>query len=248
MTLPDFYTLVRRAHVGSTNDVAKDLAAGGAAEGTLVVAETQSAGRGRRGKPWASPPGNLYMTLILRPDCAPATAAQLGFVAGVALWDAIAAFDHFGIDLTLKWPNDVLLDGKKVVGILLESATKPDGALDWVVIGIGVNTAHHPPDARWPATDLTSLRDHPTPEDLLPMVADHLLDYYLEWNANGFGPIRRLWLENSFFQPGDPVTVGSGETALTGAFEDIGEDGALVLRLASGQTQAISYGEVFPAG
>ena len=248
MTLPDFYTLVRRDRVGSTNDVAKDLAAGGAAEGTLVVAETQSAGRGRRGKPWSSPPGNLFMSLVLRPDCPPATAVQLGFVAGVALWDAIAAFDDPGIDLTLKWPNDVLLDGRKVAGILLESATRTDGALDWVVVGIGVNTAHHPPDAQWPAADLTSLRDRPKPDDLLPMVADHLLDYYLEWNENGFGPIRRLWLANSFFGPGDRVTVGGSETALEGAFEDIGEDGALLLRLASGETQAISYGEIFPAG
>jgi BirA family transcriptional regulator, biotin operon repressor / biotin---[acetyl-CoA-carboxylase] ligase len=247
MALPDFFTLVRRTQVASTNDVAKDLAAKGAAEGTLVVAETQSAGRGRRGKPWSSPPGNLYLSLVMRPDCRPATAVQLGFVAGVALWDAIAHFDDPGILLTLKWPNDVLLDGRKVAGILLESATRPGGSLDWVVIGIGVNTAHHPPEARWPAADLSGLRDRPDPEALLPVLAGYLLDYYLLWDEEGFAPIRRLWLENSFFQPGDPIKAGGGAGPLSGAFEDIDHQGALVLRLAAGGTQAISYGEIFPA-
>lgn len=248
MDLPDFYTLVRRDEVASTNDVAKDLAAEGATEGTLVVAESQSAGRGRRGKPWSSPPGNLYMSLVMRPVCPPATAVQLGFVAGVALWDAISDFDDPGIPLTLKWPNDVLLGDRKVAGILLESATKADGGLDWVVIGIGVNTAHHPPEAQWPATDLLSLRDRPGPDDLLPVLAHYLLDHYRLWKAEGFRPIRRLWLENAHFAPGDRITVGGGEAPLDGAFEDIDEHGALVLRLASGETETVSYGEIFPAG
>jgi len=246
--IPGFYTLVRRDRVTSTNDVAKDLAANGAGEGTLVVAETQSAGRGRRGKPWSSPAGNLYMSVIMRPDCAPVTAVQLGFVAGVALWDAIADCDDPGMPLKLKWPNDVLLDGRKVAGILMESATTADGRLDWVVIGIGVNTAHHPVDAQWPAADLSQTRDNPAPQEFLPMVAGHLLDYYLCWDNEGFGPIRRLWLEESFFAPGDRVTVGGGEAALDGAFEDIDESGALVVRLSSGETRAISYGEIFPTG
>jgi BirA family biotin operon repressor/biotin-[acetyl-CoA-carboxylase] ligase len=248
MDLPEFYTLVTRDRVTSTNDDAKDLAAGGAAEGTLVVAETQTAGRGRRGKPWSSPPGNLYMSVVMRPDCPPATAVQLGFVAGVALWDAIADVDHPGIPLKLKWPNDVLLDGRKVAGILLESATAADGRLDWVVIGIGVNTEHYPKDAVWPAADLDGTRDRPAPHALLPLVATYLLDYYLLWDSEGFGPIRNLWLEESYFAPGDRVTVGSGETAIEGVFEAIDENGALVLRLASGEARTISYGEVFPAG
>ncbi|MDH3234965.1 MAG: biotin--[acetyl-CoA-carboxylase] ligase [Alphaproteobacteria bacterium] len=248
MDLPDFYTLVQRGSVASTNDVAKDLAANGAREGTLVVADTQSAGRGRRGKPWTSPAGNLYMSVVMRPNCAPVTAVQLGFVAGVALWDAIADCDDPGIPLKLKWPNDVLLDGRKVSGILLESATKTDGLLDWVVLGIGVNLAYHPSDAQWPAADLSQTRDHPAPQDFLPIVATRLLDYYLCWDEEGFGPIRCLWLEESFFAPGDRVTVGGGEAALEGTFEDIDESGALILRLASGETRAISYGEIFPAG
>ena len=248
MDLPDFFTLVRRGQVASTNDVAKDLAARGKAEGTLVVAGTQTAGRGRRGKPWSSPPGNLYMSVVLRPGCAPATAAQLGFVAAVALWDAVADCDHPGIPLALKWPNDVLLDGRKIAGILLESATGRDGAVDWVVIGIGVNTAHHPADARWPAGDLQGTRDRPTPEALLPMVAGYLLDYYLLWDDEGFGPIRRLWLENAYFMPGDRIRVSEGDGDLEGAFEDIDATGALVLRLPSGETRTVSYGEIGPAG
>ena len=247
MDLPDFFTLVERDRVSSTNDVARELAAEGAPEGTLVTARQQTTGRGRRGKPWSSPEGNLFMSLVLRPDCVPTQAVQLGFVAGVALWDAICDIDHPGIPLKLKWPNDVLLDGCKVSGILLESAMAPGGTLDWVVVGIGVNTRHHPENADWPAADLGNTRDRPGPRDLLPSLAHYLIDYYQVWQTDGFGAIRSLWLEESYFLPGDRISIGRGEGAVAGQFETIDESGALIMRLDGGERRVLSYGEIFPA-
>jgi len=247
MDLPEFFTLIEHDSVTSTNDVARELAAKGAAEGTMVTARKQSAGRGRRGKMWASPVGNLYMSCVMRPVCTPVEATQLGFVAAVALWDAICDIDYPGIPLKLKWPNDVLLDGRKVSGILLESATADGGRVDWVVIGIGVNTSHHPEDSAWPAGDLRQTRDQPNPDDLLPFVARHLVDYYHVWQRDGFAPIRHLWLEETYFAPGQRVTIGRGETAVSGLFETLDETGALVLRLDNGNRAVVSYGEVSPS-
>ncbi|HYC65338.1 MAG TPA: biotin--[acetyl-CoA-carboxylase] ligase, partial [Reyranellaceae bacterium] len=127
--LPDGWTLVALDSVGSTNDEAGRLAESGAAEGTVVWALEQTGGRGRRGRVWASPRGNLYSSTILRPDCAPVRAAELGFVAGLAVADLAK-----GRDVRLKWPNDVLVDGGKVAGILPESSVAAGGRIEHVVM------------------------------------------------------------------------------------------------------------------
>ena len=116
--LPDGWTLVALASVGSTNDEAARLADTGVPEGTVVWSREQTGGRGRRGRHWASPPGNLYTSTILRPACAAPRAAELGFVAALAVADIVPV----GRPVRLKWPNDVLVDGGKIAGILLESA------------------------------------------------------------------------------------------------------------------------------
>src|SRR6185436_12611332 len=133
--LPDGWTLVALQSVGSTNDEAARLAAAGAAEGTVVWAREQTAGRGRRGRHWASPVGNLYTSAIVRPDCPAARAAELGFVAALAVADMVPA----GRPVRLKWPNDVLVEGAKVAGILPESSIGADGQAEHVILGIGVN-------------------------------------------------------------------------------------------------------------
>ncbi len=127
--LPPAYQLVALERVASTNDEALRLAAEGAEDGTLVWAREQTGGRGRQGRVWSSPPGNLYFSLVLRPDCAPAEAAQLGFVAGVALGEAIGSVAPPLIDVNYKWPNDLLLNGRKAAGILLVLLSAPDGTL-----------------------------------------------------------------------------------------------------------------------
>jgi len=138
--LPDGWTLVALQSVGSTNDEATRLAETGAAEGTVVWSREQTGGRGRRGRHWASPIGNLYSSTILRPACSAPRAAELGFVAALAVADMVPA----GRDVRVKWPNDVLVDGGKIAGILPESAIGAGGEVEHVVLGIGVNVAFAP--------------------------------------------------------------------------------------------------------
>src|SRR5437588_611372 len=142
VVLPPAYGLVALDSIGSTNEEAKRLARAGAADKTLVWARTQTAGRGRGGRSWVSPAGNLYLSLILRETCPPARAAELGFAAAVAL---AAALDRLapGLDLAFKWPNDVLLGGRKLAGILIE-AESAAAAVDWLVLGLGVNVRPAP--------------------------------------------------------------------------------------------------------
>jgi BirA family biotin operon repressor/biotin-[acetyl-CoA-carboxylase] ligase len=142
--LPPFFRLLRFETIGSTMTEAKRLAGEGAAEGTLVWAGEQTEGRGRRGRPWVSVPGNLYMSLVLRPGGAAAAAAQLGFAAALAVGEAALRLLPGEARISHKWPNDVLVDGRKLSGILLESAAAADGGLAWLVMGIGVNVASHP--------------------------------------------------------------------------------------------------------
>ena len=135
--LPPFYRLLGFAELDSTNEEAKRQATAGAPEGALVWARAQSAGRGRRGRRWVSEPGNLYLSILLRPSFPPATAAQLGFAAALAVGEAAAAALPAGADVAYKWPNDVLISGRKASGILLESQAAGEGRLDWLVVGIG---------------------------------------------------------------------------------------------------------------
>ena len=145
--LPDGWRLVALPSVGSTNDAALRLAEGGASEGTFVWAREQTGGRGRRGRSWVSPPGNLYCSTVLRPECPASRAAELGFVAALAVADIVPAERR----IRLKWPNDVLVDGGKIAGILLESSIGQDGLVEHVVAGIGVNVGFAPqiPDMRY---------------------------------------------------------------------------------------------------
>src|SRR6185437_7137121 len=169
---------------------------GGAGEGTLVLAREQSAGRGRRGRTWISPPGNLYCSLVLRPACAAPAAAQLGFAASLAVAEAVAHFLPSAVSVTCKWPNDVLVAGSKVAGILLQSRAGGSGALDWLVLGIGVNLASHPGGTEYPATSLAAASAaEVTPKAMLPILAERLLAWYEAWRAPaGFAAVREAWL------------------------------------------------------
>src|SRR5690348_1654566 len=152
LSLPAEYRLHFYDTIGSTNDEAKALARAGAAEGTLVWAGEQTAGRGRRGRVWSSPPGNLYLTLIVRPSVPPPRAAQLGFIASVALAEGIAALCGPSLDIGCKWPNDILIAGRKLAGILLESEISGGEATDFVVIGSGANLMSRPDEVEYKAT------------------------------------------------------------------------------------------------
>jgi BirA family biotin operon repressor/biotin-[acetyl-CoA-carboxylase] ligase len=244
-TLPDGFRLHALDTVGSTNDEAKRLARAGAADRTLIWAREQTAGRGRRGRAWHSPPGNLYLSLIVRPGGAAARAAQLGFVTALALGDALAELAGAALPLHFKWPNDLLVRGRKLAGILLESETSAGDAVDFVVIGMGVNLVSKPGDTEYPTT---SLADHGTagvsPAKLLAAVARHFDRWERRWQAEGFPPVRTAWVARAAGL-GDDIRVRLERTTLSGRFRDLDHDGALILDTADGRRR-IAAGEVFP--
>jgi len=243
--LPPAYRLVTLETVESTNDEALRLATAGAEDGTLVWAREQTGGRGRQGRTWSSPPGNLYFSLVLRPDCAPAEAAQLGFVAGLALGEAIGSVAPPMIEVTFKWPNDLLLNGRKGAGILLESRSDPDGALDCLILGVGVNLAHYPEDTSFPATSLRfEGATQVTVVALLEAFSRSFMSWANRWLDDGFAPVRRAWLHHAHGL-GEEIEVRLPRETLKGTFKDLDERGVLVLELPDGTRREISAGDVY---
>jgi BirA family biotin operon repressor/biotin-[acetyl-CoA-carboxylase] ligase len=243
--LPPLYRLVALDVVTSTNDEALRLAEAGAEDGTLVWAREQTAARGRQGRAWSSPRGNLYLSLVLRPECDAAEAAQLGFIAALALGEAFGSVAPPMIEVTYKWPNDVLLNGRKAAGILLESRSGAGGTLDCVILGVGANVRHFPEDSAFPAT---SLRFEGAPPDLsevalLEAFSRHFLNWVNRWLDDGFAPIRRAWL-NHAHALGQEIEVHLPGETLTGTFKDLDERGTLVLELPGGDLRSISAGDV----
>ena len=244
--LPEGFHLHRYETLGSTNDEARRLARAGAPAGTLVWSLAQSAGKGRRGRPWVSPPGNFYLSLVQRPEVPPAQAAQLGFVAAIALGDAFDRLAGPLPRLRYKWPNDLLVDGRKIAGILLESETIPAGAADFVVIGIGVNLVSAPRDSEFPATSLAEAGCvGVSPPRLLEAFARHFAEWAERWREEGFAPVRAAWLERASGL-GEGIRVRLEHQTFDGRFLDLDHDGALLLDAAEG-CRRIAAGEVFPA-
>jgi len=230
--LPDGWRLVALESVGSTNDEAIRLADAGAPEGTVVWAREQSGGRGRRGRNWSSPIGNLYSSTVLRPACAAPRAAELGFVAALAVGDLVPA-DR---SVRLKWPNDVLVDGGKIAGILLESAIGQDGRVEQVVAGIGVNVTFAPqlPDMRYPGAALGG-----TVEAALEGLTRALATRLAQWRRDGFETVRREWLAKAG-PLGAEVDVRLGEGLVRGRFAGLDQEGALLLETAEGPRKIVS--------
>lgn len=230
--LPDGWRLVALQSVGSTNDEAGRLADGGAPEGTVVWAREQQGGRGRRGRAWASPPGNLYSSTVLRPDCPAARAAELGFVAALAVGDLVPS----GRAVRLKWPNDVLVDGGKIAGILLESAVSQSGHAQHVIAGIGINVSFAPqlPDMRYPGAALGG-----TVEAALEALTAGLAARLAQWRRDGFESIRTAWLAQAG-PLGATVDVRLGDGLASGRFAGLDLDGALLLDTADGPRRIVS--------
>lgn len=244
-SLPEFYRLVSHTRIASTNDEAKSLAAAGAPPGTLVWALEQTQGHGRHGRLWVSPPGNLYASLILRPRVPVAVAAQLSFVASLAVEAACRQFAP-GAAITLKWPNDVLLAGRKTAGILLESQAKPDGGLAWLVLGIGINLATYPVSVDYPATALSACGVEVAPAAMLAALATRFLDWYEQWRSGqGFAAIREAWLKHAQGLR-QPIRVRQPKAELHGIFLGIDDAGALMIETDQG-LRCIEAGDVFPA-
>lgn len=224
--------------VGSTNDWMAERAAAGAPDGLWVRADRQFAARGRRGRPWVAESGNLFATTLCRPQPGEGPTQQLSFVAALALDHALQWWVPHE-RLALKWPNDVLLDGLKCSGILLE------GVHGCTIIGIGVNLAHHPDDTERPATSLVGAGFYPpTAAEFCARLRDCFTAGRALWRAQGFEPIRERWLERAAGK-GGLLAARLGHETLTGRFDDLAADGALRLRLVDGSVRAIHAGEVF---
>jgi BirA family transcriptional regulator, biotin operon repressor / biotin---[acetyl-CoA-carboxylase] ligase len=233
------------AEVGSTNDAAKELAEEGALHGEVVVAEAQTAGRGRRGRAWSSPSGkNLYLSVVLRPELQPSRAPELTLLASVAVCQAIR---QAGVEAAaIKWPNDVHAGGRKLAGILTEMAAEPD-LVQWVVLGLGVNVnaarEDFPEELRDVASSLALERGAPVPRALFAAAMLARLEAWLDRHAaEGFAPVRAAWREMSDTL-GREVRVRSAGEDLAGVAEDVDAQGALLVRTGAG-LQRVLAGDV----
>ncbi len=232
--------------LGSTNDEAMDRLRRGEPGGFFVTAERQTSGRGRRGRSWVSSSGNLHASIGLVDPSALPVAPQLGLVAAVALADALRRLTRDDPRLTLKWPNDVLIGGAKLAGILLESAALADGRLA-CVIGFGVNCRCHPEDADYPATDLAEAGFSLEPAEVLTALSETLASALTLWNGGGdFPAIRRAWLEFGP-TPGTPVVVATPRGRISGSFGGLAPAGHLLVDTPQGRV-TIDAGDVFLPG
>ena len=231
--------------LGSTNAEALTRARAGERGPLWIVTAEQTAGRGRRGAAWVSKPGNLYATLLLTEPSPKAAAPQLSFVTALALHDAVADLaPQFGPRLKLKWPNDLLLGGAKLAGILIEGESDPAFA---VAVGIGVNCAHHPEETAYPATDLANAGALVSPQALLGALADAMARRLKQWSqGQGFAAIRADWLKRAAGL-GQDIHVRLPEREFSGRFEGLDEAGRLLVSEGDKVT-AVGAGEVFGMG
>lgn len=242
------FALVVLETTTSTNDDGRALAEDGANK-VWIVAKEQTGGRGRHGRVWTSPPGNLYASLALTDPCQRRHAPQLGFVAGLALHDAVSSLTGLAAPrLTLKWPNDLLLDGAKVAGILLEGVQAPGGRMA-VVIGMGINLVSAPQGTPYPATALAAAAGSLAPQDLLKTLSDAMARRLVAWGReDGFAAIRAAWLARAAGQGADVhIRLPGGDRQ--GRFGGLDADGRLELITPAG-IEHIDAGDLFfgPAG
>jgi BirA family biotin operon repressor/biotin-[acetyl-CoA-carboxylase] ligase len=243
-TWPPGYELREWTEIDSTNEEARRLAAKGVRGPIWLRADRQTAGRGRRGRAWETPTGNLAATLLIAPDKPASECAQLSFVTAIAAADTASGFAP-SANIKVKWPNDVLANGKKLSGILLESASSGEGTLSYLAIGIGMNLAHFPPDTEFPATSLAALGvAAPSASTSLVQLAAHFAKWYDIWMTDGFTPIHDAWLARAAgLGTRIRARLTNGETS--GVFEGIDDTGALILREGQGRVRTIAAGEVF---
>jgi biotin-[acetyl-CoA-carboxylase] ligase BirA-like protein len=232
--------------VGSTNDWAKELAKLGAEEGTVAVAEVQTAGRGRLGREWISPKGGLWFSVVLRPAQLPSETARLVFVAGLAVVEVLRK--TYDLKAEIKWPNDVLVNGRKVCGILCEMNTAAKN-VRFVVVGVGVNV-NFDVEKVFPGSlksTTTSLKDELGQtvhvEELFKALLESLEKAYDLCNEDGFAAVLDKWRQYAGFL-GKKVKIADEKETISGLAQDVDDEGALVLRLGDGMIKRILVGDV----
>ena len=242
--LPKGYQLNHLAEVDSTNEEARRMAAQHQTVPTWIIADRQTAGRGRRGRVWDSPIGNLMTTLYLPLAFDAVKAGQIAFIAGLALESTVGALVGQDAAVSLKWPNDVLINGKKASGILLESAVR-DNKLDWVAVGLGLNLVHHPEDTPYRATNLQAEGAGQISNlHALSLLAANFDAFFQQWQNGGFEPILRAWRQVAHGL-GGPIVARLEKHEIEGIFLGIDAKGALLLKDAAGETHTIDAGDIF---
>jgi BirA family biotin operon repressor/biotin-[acetyl-CoA-carboxylase] ligase len=233
----DDYHLLNYDVLDSTNEEAKRLALAGGQHGAVIWSLMQTEGKGRSGNSWHSISGNLHFSLLLRPNVEVQTLPQLSFVTSLAMFRAIRTITD--ADILIKWPNDLLLDGKKIAGILLETVITDNNP--WVIIGVGVNIEDYPRDTKYPAISLKeSGVEIISAKIVLSRFLNMFESLYDEWCERGFQHIRQQWLAHAAFLH-EIITLQYGEEKLSGEFTSIDEFGQIMLRTETGL-------KILPAG
>jgi BirA family biotin operon repressor/biotin-[acetyl-CoA-carboxylase] ligase len=232
--------------VSSTNDFAKELAGYGADEGTVVLSERQTAGRGRLSREWISPRGGLWFSVVVRPELKPAEAVTLVFVAGLAVAEVLG--ELYGLKAETKWPNDVLVNGRKVCGILAEMNTTGE-KVNYAIVGVGLNANFDvvkvfPEELMKTAVSLENVLGRKVRlDELLRAVLEKLENSYELFMKEGFDPILTKWKRYAGFL-GCQVEVACGTEKWVGLASDVSNDGSLILRLEDGALKRFSVGDV----
>ena len=243
--LPDGFELIKLDTVGSTNDELRQRAVKSKAnEGLVIWSLEQTAGKGRQKRNWVSKPGNMYCSVLFRPDCAMSEAAQIGFLPVIAAGEALAGILGNAALLRYKWPNDLLLNRKKIGGALLEAGVGQNGLASWVVVGCGLNLQHYPNETRFPAT---SVKDEIGKDIEISLIVEAYLqslsNWYGRWQEEGFEPVRKAWLASAHTFD-EPLIVESGTDKMSGTFLDLDENGALLIKTDTGPRR-IAAGDVY---
>ena len=239
--------LVILDEIDSTLSEARRLAEAGEVGPKWIIARRQTAGRGRRGRSWVDKPGNLAATLLIRVHASPREAAQATFIAALAVADLLDVFVSPAL-VSIKWPNDVLLDGRKACGILVESGAHASGGL-WLAVGIGVNLAHAPEGTEKASAAIAEkLREDlafaPPVAAAAEILAETFAVWWGRWQTMGFEPVLDAWTSRLTGLNG-PCTARLDNETIEGLAEGVEPDGALRLRLADGSVRLISAGDVF---
>jgi birA, biotin-[acetyl-CoA-carboxylase] ligase region len=254
--IPEQYQVVSLDTTESTNTVAKQYAADGCNNFTLVIAREQTGGRGRYDRKWISPRGNMYWSVVLRPEQTWPLLETISFFTAVAVGHTIDRFVRDESRIRFKWPNDVLLDERKVSGILIESTgtirrnknsverAEIEDNCQWLVVGVGINVMHFPENALYPATSLKETLGLDVPvEEVTAAFSEDFLTLLGVWIEKGFSPIRKLFLAR-MKGLGEQIRVRLADREFTGTMLELDTDGRLVLDQGSTR-QLISAGDVF---
>ena len=242
--LPEGFELHHVKCVDSTNDEASRVARAGAPSGTIIMADRQTKGRGRLGRHWVSPIGNFHASVVLRIGCEPDASAGLSLLTAVALGEALLDLGPKGLDLALKWPNDILIGGAKTAGILLERGEGEHGQDAFVVIGTGVNIKSRPNVAVYPVTCLAVEGfDALSPHDLLAAYTAKLQIWLDRWQRGGFPVVRAAWRDKAY-RLGQAICLRLEREQIEGVFVDLTEGGALLIEQPDGRRREIAAGDV----